>query len=61
MVIGFTELLQLVTTCTDYALTILHTSQITTGHTGSPQSVTVFTSQCLVTASNVNVLLPLGS
>jgi hypothetical protein len=52
MVIGFSELLQLVTTSKDYALTILHTSQITIGHTRSSQSVTVFTSHCLVIASN---------
>jgi hypothetical protein len=31
----FIELLQLVTTTKDYALTVLHTSQITVGHTRS--------------------------
>jgi hypothetical protein len=44
LLIGFTEFLQHVTTSTDYALTVLHTSQITTGHTRSSQSVTVSTS-----------------
>jgi hypothetical protein len=42
------------TTCNykDYALTVLHTSQITIGHTKSSQPVTVFTSHCLVATSN---------
>jgi hypothetical protein len=52
LVTGFTELLQLKTTSKDYALTVLHTSQITTGCTRSSQSVTVFSSCCLVAASN---------
>jgi hypothetical protein len=39
LVIGFTELLQHLTTSKDYALTVLHTSQITIGHNGSSQSV----------------------
>jgi hypothetical protein len=33
-------------------LAILHTSQITIGHSKPTQSVTVFTSRCLVAASN---------
>jgi hypothetical protein len=37
LVTGFTELLQLVTTSKDYALTIPHTSKITIGHTRSSQ------------------------
>jgi hypothetical protein len=49
---GFIEFLQLVTTSTDYALTVLHTLQITIRHTRSSQSVTVFTSRCLVAAFN---------
>jgi hypothetical protein len=48
----FLKLLQLATTSTGYALTILYTSQITVGHTRPSQSVTVFTSRCLVTVSN---------
>jgi hypothetical protein len=51
-VIGFIEPLQLITISKDHALTALHTSQITTGHTRSSQSVTVFTSRCLVAVSN---------
>jgi hypothetical protein len=50
LVIRFIELLQLVTTSKDYAVTILHTSQITIGHTRSSHSATVFTSHCLVAA-----------
>jgi hypothetical protein len=42
----------LVITSKDYALTVLHTSQITIGHTRSSDSVTVFNSHCLVVASN---------
>jgi hypothetical protein len=60
-VIGFIELLQLVITSKDYALTVLHTSQITMGLTRSSQSVTVFTGRCLVVASMVDVPHPLGS
>jgi hypothetical protein len=41
-----------VTTSNDYAVTVLHTSQITIGHTRSSQSVTVFTSRFLVAAFN---------
>jgi hypothetical protein len=37
----------------DYALTVLHTSQITIGHTKSSQAVTVFTGCCSVAASNI--------
>jgi hypothetical protein len=44
--------LQLVTASKDYALTVLHTSQITTRHTSSSQLVTVFNGCCLVVASN---------
>jgi hypothetical protein len=50
LVIGFIVLVQLVTTSKDYALTVLHTSQITIGHTRSPQSVTVYISHRLVAA-----------
>jgi hypothetical protein len=46
------EILRLVTTSNDYAFTVLHTSQITIGHARSSQSVTVFTSRCLVASSN---------
>jgi hypothetical protein len=51
LVIGFIEVLQLIATSKDYALTVLYTSHITIGHTRSSQSVTVFTS-LLVMASN---------
>jgi hypothetical protein len=37
----------------DYALAVLHTSQITIGHTRYSQFVRVFTNRCLVAASNV--------
>jgi hypothetical protein len=50
LVIGFIELLQLVTTSKDYVLTVLHTSQITIGNTRYSQSVTVFISRYLVAA-----------
>jgi hypothetical protein len=50
LVIGFIELLQLITASKDYALTVLHTSQITIGHTRSSQSITVFTSCFFVAA-----------
>jgi hypothetical protein len=52
LVLGFIELLQLVTTSKGYALTVLHTSQITIGHIRSSQSVTDFYCRCLVAASN---------
>jgi hypothetical protein len=52
LVIGFLEILQLVTTSKDYALTVLHQTQITIRHTRSSRSVTVFTNRCLVTAFN---------
>jgi hypothetical protein len=61
LVIGFTELLKLITTSKDYALTVLHTSQITIGHTRFSQSVTVFTSCCSVAASTEDVPLLLSS
>jgi hypothetical protein len=67
-VIGFIELLQLITISKDYAFIVLHTLQlittrkdyafllhtslITIGHTRSSQSVPVFSSRCLVAASN---------
>jgi hypothetical protein len=35
-----------------YAVILLHYSQVTIGHTMSSQSVTVFSSRCLVAASN---------
>jgi hypothetical protein len=41
LVIGFIELLQAITTNTDYACTVLHTSEITIGHTTSSQSVSL--------------------
>jgi hypothetical protein len=53
LAIGFTELLQLVTTSKDYALAVLHASQITIGHTMSSQPVIVITIRCSVAASNV--------
>jgi hypothetical protein len=46
-VTGFIELLQLVNTSKDYALTVLHISQITTGHTTSSQSVSLLYTQLL--------------
>jgi hypothetical protein len=52
LVIGFTELLKLVTTSKDCAVTVLHTSQIAIGHTRSSQHVAVFTRRCSVMASN---------
>jgi hypothetical protein len=61
LVIGFIELLQLVTTSKDYALTVLHISQITVGHTSSSQSYSL-RCRCLVAASTADVvLLLLGS
>jgi hypothetical protein len=61
LVNGLIELLQLLTTNKDNAVTVLHTSQITIGHSRSSQSVVVFTSSCLVAASAADVPLPLGS
>jgi hypothetical protein len=46
------EHLQHVTTSKEYALTILHTSQITVGHIRSSQSVTDFARRCLVAVYN---------
>jgi hypothetical protein len=60
LVIRLIELLQLVTTSKDSAITVLHTSPVTIGHTRSSQPVTVFTSRCLVAASTAYVPLPLG-
>jgi hypothetical protein len=61
LVIGFIETLRLLTTSKDFALTVLHSSQITIGHTRSSQSVTIVSSRCLVSASTADVPLPLGS
>jgi hypothetical protein len=61
LVIGFTKLLQLLTTSEVYALIVLHTSQITIGDTRFSSSVTAFTSRCLVAASTADVPFPLGS
>jgi hypothetical protein len=44
LVIRFSELLELVTTSKEYALSVLQT-----GHNRSSQSVTVLVSHCLVT------------
>jgi hypothetical protein len=52
LVIEFLELLQLMTTSKDHAVTVLHISQTTIGHTRSSQSGTVFTSHCLVASSS---------
>jgi hypothetical protein len=41
LVFGFIEHLQLVTTCKDYALTVLHNLQIIIGHTRSSESVSL--------------------
>jgi hypothetical protein len=60
LVIGFIEPLQIVTSNKDYALNLLYTFQITTGHARSPQSITVFTSLCLVAASNDGRFLSCG-
>jgi hypothetical protein len=51
LVIGFIELLN-VTKSTNYAVTVLRTSQITIGHIESSQYVTLFNNRCLVSASN---------
>jgi hypothetical protein len=58
---GFIEPLQLITTSKDFAFTVLHTTQITVGHTRSSQSVTLFTSCSFVAASMADPPLPLGS
>jgi hypothetical protein len=47
LVIVFIELLQLVTTSKDYAVTVLHTTEVTKGHTTSSKSVTASSSRCL--------------
>jgi hypothetical protein len=52
LVIVLVEHLQIATTSNDCALTVLRASQITIGHISSSQSVTFFTSRCLVAASN---------
>jgi hypothetical protein len=54
LVIGFIELLQFVTTNKDYAVTVLHISQISIGHNSLSYSVTIFTGM-------VAIPLPLGS
>jgi hypothetical protein len=51
LVIGFIDLIQFVTTSKNYTLTVLHTSQITIGHTRSSHSL-ILTSRYLVAASN---------
>jgi hypothetical protein len=51
-VIECNECLQLATTSKDYALTVVHISQITMGLTKSSQSVPVVTGWWLVVASN---------
>jgi hypothetical protein len=51
-VIRITELLQLVITSKDYALTVLHTSQVSIKHIRSSPPVTLFISRCFVTAFN---------
>jgi hypothetical protein len=61
LVIRFIELLELVTTSKDYALTVLYTSQIIIRHTRSSQSVTVFTNHCWITFPMVDAPLPLRS
>jgi hypothetical protein len=58
--IGVIELVQLVTTVKDCAVTAVHISQITTGHTRSSQSDTIFTSRCLVAAFNYGRSLSCG-
>jgi hypothetical protein len=52
--------LQQVNTNKDYAVTVLHTSQTITGHTGSSQSVTILTSRCSVATSNGGCSPPSG-
>jgi hypothetical protein len=52
LVFRFIGLLQLETTSKDYAVTVIHTSQITIGHTRPSQSITVFINSCLVAAAN---------
>jgi hypothetical protein len=51
-VTGLTELLQLVTTSKDYAVTTAHTSQVIIKHPRSSPSITLFPSRCLVAAFN---------
>jgi hypothetical protein len=52
IIIVFVKHLQLVTTSKYYAVTVLHTSEITIGQTRSSESVTISTSRRLVAASN---------
>jgi hypothetical protein len=61
LVIGFTELSELVTINKAYAVTVLHISQVTIGHARSSQSLAVFTSRCLLAASMAHVPIPLVS
>jgi hypothetical protein len=61
LVIRFIELLQLIATVKGYAVTVLHTSQVTIGHSRSSQSFTLSISCCLVEASAVDIFLPVGS
>jgi hypothetical protein len=60
LVIGFTELLQLVTTSKDYVLTVLHTSQVTTD-TLYLLSLLQSSYPLLGSGSKADVTLPLGS
>jgi hypothetical protein len=46
------EFIELITASKDYALTVLHTSQIAIGHTMSSQSVTLLIKICVVAVSN---------
>jgi hypothetical protein len=41
LIIGFSELVQLVTISKDYAFTVLQTSQITIGHTRSSHAISL--------------------
>jgi hypothetical protein len=58
-VVRFIELLQLITPSKNYALTVLHTSQIAIMLTRSSQFLTVFAN--LVKASTVNIPISLAS
>jgi hypothetical protein len=54
------ELLQLVTTSNIHDLTVFRPSQVTVSYAQSSQSVTVFTSRCLLKASNGGLYLFYG-
>jgi hypothetical protein len=49
LIMGSDESLQFLITSYDYALTVLHVSQMTVRHTMCSQSVKFFSSRCLVT------------